>query len=178
MTSKLYTRAGDAGQTSLGDGSRTEKGSLRIEAIGQVDELNAMLGLVAAQGDIDDAERKLLTGLQNSLFSLGAELATPGTARLAAEHVTGLEQRIDGIDAQLPPLRNFVLPGGTQTSALCHLARTLCRRAERSLFHLAEQEQVNSQSLKYLNRLSDLLFALARQVSAREGGTETIWKAP
>lgn len=150
---------------------------MRIEAVGQVDELNAILGLIAAQEDINDGDRELLTGLQNTLFSLGAELAAPGTARLAAKDVAGLEQRIDSFDSQLPPLRNFVLPGGTQTAALCHLARTLCRRAERSLFHLAEREQVNSESLKYLNRLSDLMFALARLVVVRTGGRELIWKA-
>ena len=177
MTSRLYTRAGDTGTTKLGDGSATAKESLRIEAIGAVDELNALLGLLAAQPGAE-TESELLADLQRTLFSLGAELAAPGTTRLTTQQVGDVESRIDSLDERLPPLAHFVLPGGSQAGALCHLARTVCRRAERSLFRLAREEEVNSASLKFMNRLSDLLFALARLLVLRGGGSEAIWKAP
>lgn len=176
MTSKLYTRTGDDGTTGLADGSRTAKESLRIETIGAVDELNALLGIIAAQQDAGD-ERALLEHLQHTLFSLGAELAMPGNRRLVPDRVAGLEEAIDRIDAQLPPLAHFILPGGSQSGALCHLARTVCRRAERAAFRLADREEVNPVSLKYLNRLSDLLFALARLLVMQGGGEEVIWKS-
>jgi cob(I)alamin adenosyltransferase len=175
MTSSLYTGTGDQGGTALADGSRIDKDSLRIETLGAVDELNALLGLVAAQAAAAD-EQALLIRLQNTLFSLGAELANPAAKRLSMEDVRGLEQDIDRLDDQLPPLTRFVLPGGSQAGALCHVARTLCRRAERALFRLARHDRVNSASLVYMNRLSDLLFALARQLVSIDGGNEIIWK--
>jgi cob(I)alamin adenosyltransferase len=177
MRSRLYTGAGDQGATALADGSRVDKDGLRIETIGTVDELNALIGLVAAQRASAD-EQPLLIRLQNTLFSLGAELANPAAMRLTTEDVRGLEQDIDRLDDQLPPLEHFVLPGGSQSGALCHLARTVCRRAERALFRLARHDRVNSASLVYMNRLSDLLFALARLLVRRDGGSDVIWKGP
>jgi cob(I)alamin adenosyltransferase len=177
MRSRLYTGTGDRGATGLADGSRTDKDGPRIETIGAIDELNAWLGLVAAQPAAAD-EEKLLNGLQNTLFRLGAELADPATARLTTGDVRDLEQEIDRLDGRLPPLTHFVLPGGSRAGATCHLARTVCRRAERAFFRLARHEKVNSASLVYLNRLSDLLFALARLLVRQEGGNDVIWKGP
>ena len=175
MTSKIYTRTGDQGGTGLGNGSRVQKDSVRIDAIGAVDEVNALLGMLAAQ-DGAGGEVGLIERIQNTLFQLGAELAAPGSPGIAAEDVHFLEQAIDRIDAGLPPLRNFILPGGSPGGALCHLSRPVCRRAERALFRLGRDEPVNSESLKYVNRLSDLLFVLARQVTRQEGGEEVLWK--
>jgi cob(I)alamin adenosyltransferase len=176
MSSNIYTRTGDDGATGLADGSRTGKGALRIEVIGLLDELNALLGLMATYPDTEP-EHRLVRGLQNSLFELGSELARPGSARITAGAVALLEQEIDRIDAELPALRNFILPGGSRAGALCHLARTVCRRAERGLFRLAGEEEVNSSSLRYLNRLSDLLFVLARWLVRQGGGEEIVWKS-
>lgn len=175
MRSRLYTGTGDEGSTALADGSRIDKDSLRIETIGTVDELNALLGIVAAQPAAAD-EQGLLVRVQNTLFSLGAELAGPASARLTAADVEGLERDIDRLDGQLPPLTHFVLPGGSQAGAICHLARTVCRRAERMLFRLTRHDGVNSASLVYMNRLSDLLFALARRLVQLDGGNDVIWK--
>ncbi len=165
--SRLYTRTGDQGQTGLGDGRRVQKSGPRVAALGEVDELNAALGLAAAW--IEQPEvHGLLIELQRQLFELGAELAGIGQSRITAAMVSGLEALIDRFDAGLPPLRSFILPGGSPASAQLHLARAVCRRAERSLWRLAEQEGVNSASLKYLNRLSDLLFVLARRMMPEE----------
>jgi len=177
MTARIYTRTGDDGATGLADGSRIDKAELRIEAIGLVDELNAILGLLATYPDLAP-QRPLVETLQRTLFELGAELAKPASARIDAEAVSQLEREIDRLDAQLPPLRHFILPGGTRAGALCHLARTLCRRAERCLFRLADAEGVNSHSLHFLNRLSDLLFVLARWLVHDVGGEETLWTSP
>ena len=177
MRSRLYTGTGDAGTTALADGSRIDKDSPRIETIGTVDELNALLGLVAAQPAAED-EHALLVRLQNALFSLGAELADPAAARLSGDDAKRLEQEIDRLDAMLPPLTHFVLPGGSGAGAICHLARTVCRRAERALFRLARHEDVNPASVVYLNRLSDLLFALARLLVRHDGAEDVIWKGP
>jgi len=175
MTSSIYTRTGDEGGTRLGDGSGRRKDSLRIEAIGAVDELNAQLGVIAAHPDAA-AEATLLERIQNTLFEVGAELAAPGKPRITHQDVSALEAGIDRIDGELPPLTHFILPGGTLAGAQCHLARTICRRAERALFRLAEAEAVNSETLKYANRLSDLLFVLARQIIRQGGGKEVLWK--
>jgi cob(I)alamin adenosyltransferase len=177
MKSSLYTGAGDRGATALGDGSRTDKDSLRIETIGAMDELNALLGLVAAQPAAGD-EQPLLRRLQENLFRLGAELADPALAHLTTEDVSGLEQDIDRLDQKVPALTRFILPGGSQAGAICHLARTVCRRAERAFFRLARHDKVNSASLVYVNRLSDLLFALARVLVQADGGSDVIWKGP
>lgn len=174
MASSIYTRTGDEGQTGLADGSRRPKDDHRIDAISALDELNAALGVVAAYPESAD-ERTLLHGIQRALFDIGAELAAPGSRRLPQDAVTGLEAAIDRIDARLPPLTAFILPGGGVAGAQCHMARTLCRRAERALFRLARHETVNSLSLVYLNRLSDLLFVLARRLVREGGGEEVLW---
>lgn len=179
--SKIYTRGGDAGQTSLGDGSRRAKHDLRVEAYGTVDEANATIGLVRQHttGEID----ALLSRIQNDLFDLGADLCTPeGTERrssalrVEASQVKTLEDEIDRYNASLEPLKSFILPGGTPAAAYLHLARTVTRRAERLVVALAEAEPVNPESVKYLNRLSDLFFVLGRHVN--DGGKADILWVP
>ena len=172
---KIYTKTGDAGETSLYGGSRVPKSHLRIEAIGAVDELNAYLGV------LDMGE---LTRIQNELFTLGADLATPADTnsklkilRIDAACVALLEKEIDAWTEKLPQLTNFILPGGSKVAAQLHLARAICRRAERSVVRLAEIDaKLNKNILKYLNRLSDWLFVLARKVNADAGVAENIWK--
>lgn len=169
---RIYTRSGDSGQTGLADGSRIHKQDPRIEALGELDELNAAIGLVLAF-DPPDEPGKLLQGIQQQLFDLGGELALPDSTRLDDDDVAALEAAIDRFNAGLPPLREFILPGGPPAAAQAHFARTVCRRAERSLWRLAAREKVNSSSLAYLNRLSDLLFVVARSL-AHDAGTEEI----
>lgn len=171
---RLYTRSGDAGQTGLADGRRLAKSHPRIEALGDLDELNAALGLVRALG-AEPATDELLASIQQRLFDLGGELALPGSGVLSAHQVAGLEETIDNLNAALPPLREFLVPGGPPAAAQCHCARALCRRAERSLWRLAEREAVNSASLKYINRLSDLLFVVARHLARGQECPETTW---
>lgn len=172
---RIYTRSGDAGQTGLADGSRLDKASPRITALGDLDELNATLGLVIAHCE-ESSFNELLTGLQHRLFELGGELALPGTAVLADADVERLEHRIDELNAGLPPLQEFLLPGGSPAAAHAHLARAVCRRAERSLWRLAGEEAVNPASLRYLNRLSDLLFLVARVLARKASTEEPTWK--
>jgi cob(I)alamin adenosyltransferase len=174
---RIYTRGGDRGETSLGDGSRVPKSDLRIEAYGTVDELNAAVGLAALA--LGDEERPLLERIQNELFDLGADLCVPlGAAgdRLRVEQaaVDRLEAECDRVNERLAPLRSFVLPGGTEAAARLHLARTICRRAERRTVELAGREPVNPLVIAYLNRLSDLLFILARAANA--DSSEPLWK--
>jgi cob(I)alamin adenosyltransferase len=175
---RIYTRAGDAGQTSLGDGSRVAKTDSRVQAYGAVDELNALLGLVLA-GDLPLRFRRLLERIQNELFDLGADLSVPEAEggrerlRVAPSQVEALEAACDELNADLEPLRSFVLPGGTEAAARLHLARTVCRRAERDALRV---ERANPTALAYLNRLSDLLFILARAANAEEGVPEPLWK--
>ncbi|GGK00305.1 cob(I)yrinic acid a,c-diamide adenosyltransferase [Luteimonas terricola] len=173
--SKIYTRTGDDGSTGLGDGSRTGKDSLRVEAYGTVDEANSTIGMVLAT-DVPDTVRTLLTSIQHQLFDLGGELCIPGHAAIDDDDVTRLEQQLDHYNADLPPLKEFILPGGGEAAARCHIARTVVRRAERCAVALARVEDVRPQPVRYLNRLSDLLFVLCR-VLAREGGHgEVIWQ--
>ena len=172
--SKIYTRTGDKGTTGLGDGSRVDKDSLRVEAYGTVDELNSALGLVLS-ADLPDAVRACLTRAQHELFDLGGELCMPGTTLIPDNYVEGLEQALDGFNDDLPPLKDFILPGGSEAAARCHMARTIARRAERRVISLAHNETVNEATIRYLNRLSDLLFVIARVLARREGGTEVIW---
>lgn len=172
--SKIYTRTGDKGTTGLGDGARVNKDSLRVEAYGTVDELNSMVGLVLAS-DLPVDLRACLTRIQHELFDLGGELCMPGTVLLPDAYVTDLERDLDAFNANLPPLKDFILPGGTEAAARCHLARTVARRAERRLVSLAHVEQINSVSVRYLNRLSDLLFVIARVLARAEGGSEILW---
>ena len=172
--SKIYTRTGDDGTTGLGDGSRVHKTSARVEAYGCVDELNSLLGLLAA-GDLPAGAARLVAGIQQQLFDLGGELCVPGSSIITSDNVTGLEQELDRLNAALPPLKDFILPGGNQASATCHLARAVCRRAERRVLALAATEEVSNAAIRYLNRLSDLLFVLARVLNRMADGEEVLW---
>jgi cob(I)alamin adenosyltransferase len=173
--SKIYTRTGDDGTTGLGDGSRIDKDSLRVEAFGTVDEANSAIGVVLAFGAVPDAIRRCLTEVQHDLFELGGELCIPGHKAVEMHFVERLEQELDAFNADLPYLKEFILPGGSPAAAACHLARTIVRRAERRVNTMAKQEEVRAEVLRYLNRLSDLLFVIARRLARAEGGSETIW---
>jgi len=172
--SKIYTRTGDDGTTGLGDGSRVDKDSLRVETFGTVDELNSIIGLVLASG-VNDAVRDCLTRTQHELFDLGGELCMPGYTLIPETCVGQLEAELDRFNEDLPPLKDFILPGGSEPAARCHLARTVCRRAERLMVSLAKTENINEVSLRYLNRLSDLLFVIARVLARANGGSEVLW---
>jgi len=176
---KIYTRGGDAGETSLGDGSRVSKLDGRIVAFGTVDELNAALGLVLA-GSCPDDVRGVLARVQNELFDLGADLSVPveheGRLRVTQEQVDALERDCDGFNAELAELRSFVLPGGSEPAARLHVARTVCRRAEREALSALGVHAVSPLALVYLNRLSDLLFILARSANATDGREEPLWR--
>jgi len=172
---KIYTRTGDKGDTVLGDGSRTGKSSVRVKAMGDVDELNSMLGLLRAQ-IIPDGVGRSLQAIQHTLFDLGGELSIPGARMITAQAVLQLEQEIDAFNADLPPLKEFILPAGNQAVAICHLARAICRRAERSIVELTLTDEINSNSVSYLNRLSDLLFVSARVLARHDKCEEIYWK--
>jgi cob(I)alamin adenosyltransferase len=172
--SKIYTRTGDKGTTGLGDGSRVDKDSLRVETFGTVDELNSLVGLVLTS-ELDDVIRDCLTRTQHELFDLGGELCMPGYTLVPETCVDQLETDLDRFNEHLPPLKDFILPGGSESAARCHLARTVCRRAERLMVSLAKVEDINEVSLRYLNRLSDLLFVLARVLARANGGSEVLW---
>ena len=176
---KIYTRGGDAGETSLGDGSRVSKLDARIRAYGTVDELNATLGVVVA-GDPPGELRDVLARVQNELFDLGADLSVPveleGRLRTTQEQVDALEADCDRFNADLPELRSFVLPGGTEGAAQLHVARTVCRRAEREALEASTEHALNPLALVYLNRLSDLLFILSRFANAAGGAEEPLWR--
>lgn len=172
--SKIYTRTGDKGTTGLGDGSRVDKDSLRVEAYGTVDELNSAVGLVLTTGLPDDV-RSCLTRTQHELFDLGGELCMPGFTLVPDSYIDGLEKELDTFNEDLPPLKDFILPGGSEAAARCHLARTIARRAERRVISLSHSENVNEASIRYLNRLSDLLFVIARVLARHDGGSEVLW---
>ena len=172
--SKIYTRTGDQGTTGLGDGSRVPKDTLRVEAFGTVDELNSVIGMVLASG-VDESVGQCLLSVQHDLFDLGGELCIPGTSLLPAEAVQRLERTLDEFNAELKPLEEFILPGGGMAASHCHLARTVCRRAERRLVSLAAAEDVAAAAIRYLNRLSDLLFVIARRVALASGHGEQLW---
>lgn len=174
--SKIYTRTGDDGTTGLGDGSRVPKDDPRVEAYGSVDECNSAIGAVLAVPGLPPDVRDLLTGVQHELFELGGELCIPGHRAIEARHVTALEAALDRCNAGLPPLKEFILPGGGPAAAACHLARTICRRAERRCWTLARAQSVAPEPLQYLNRLSDLLFVIARVLARHESGREVLWK--
>ena len=173
--SKIVTRTGDGGTTGLGDGSRVAKDSPRIEAIGAVDELNCAVGVLAALPALPPQVVQLLLSVQHDLFDLGGELAVPGHSALTARHIEALEQAIELHNAALPPLREFVLPGGSESAARCHVARAVARRAERRCWALAGAANDGSLAPVYLNRLSDLLFVLARVLARAAGGREVLW---
>lgn len=172
--SKIYTRTGDKGSTGLGDGSRVDKDHLRVETFGTIDELNSAIGLLLAS-DLDADVRECLTRTQHELFDLGGELCMPGVTLIPDSFVTQLETDLDRFNKNLPPLKDFILPGGSEPAARCHLARTVCRRAERLMVALAKQEDINPVSLRYLNRLSDLLFVTARVLARAGGNSEVLW---
>jgi cob(I)alamin adenosyltransferase len=173
--SKIYTRTGDNGSTGLGDGSRTEKDSLRVEAIGTVDELNSAIGVLLCH-TLPAATQSALTDIQHSLFDLGGELCIPGNTVITADRVDTLEVLLDALNTHLAPLKEFILPGGSPAAAACHQARAVCRRAERRTHSLAKSEAINPVSIKYLNRLSDLLFVMARHLNKEAGRPDVLWK--
>jgi cob(I)alamin adenosyltransferase len=172
--SKIYTRTGDDGTTGLGDGTRVGKDSARVNAYGTVDEANSSIGVVLA-AQVPDDIRALLTTVQHQLFDLGGELCIPGHAAISAEDVDALERQLDQYNEALPPLKDFILPAGGEAAARCHLARTIVRRAERETVTLARHDAVRPEAIRYLNRLSDLLFVLARVLARADGQGEVLW---
>lgn len=173
--SKIYTRTGDDGSTGLGDGSRVGKDSARVNAYGTVDEANSAIGVVLAAPQVPADVAALLTTVQHQMFDLGGELCIPGHAAITAADVDGLEARLDHYNEDLPPLKDFILPAGGEAAARCHLARTIVRRAERETVNLARSEAVRPEAIRYLNRLSDLLFVLARVLARADGHGEVLW---
>jgi len=174
--SKIYTRTGDDGSTGLGDGMRVPKEHLRVEAYGTVDEANSALGIVLAVPGLPGPVAEVLTEVQHDLFDLGGELCIPGHRAITAEYVQRLEHTLDRFNDDLPPLKDFILPGGGPAAAACHLARTVVRRAERRVWALARGESVAAEVPQYLNRLSDLLFVIARVLARHEHGSEVLWR--
>lgn len=173
--SKIATRTGDAGETGLGDGTRTPKDSPRVQALGDIDELNSALGLLLAE-EVPDAMRAALEQVQQDLFDLGGEASIPGHRILGEAQVARLDTLLEDWNRDLPPLKEFVLPGGSRAAAAAHLARTVCRRAERSLVALGRRETVGEQARRYLNRLSDLLFVAARLLNRYAGRPDVMWR--
>jgi cob(I)alamin adenosyltransferase len=182
--SKIYTRTGDDGTTGLGDGQRVAKNHERVEAYGTVDELNSAIGVLLAVPGLPPAVHACLTEIQHELFDLGGELCIPDSRAVTAAQVERLEQELDAFNEPLPPLKDFILPGGGMAAAMCHLARAIARRAERSVWTLVTMEasvavsrdSINPEATRYLNRLSDLLFVIARVLSRHEGGSEVLWR--
>lgn len=174
--SKIYTRTGDDGTTGLGDGSRIAKNAQRMTVIGAIDELNCLLGMLRCELPKEDLLDEQLSAIQHDLFDLGGELSIPGYTMLTDARIDWLEQCLDAINADLPPLKNFILPGGNKAGSCCHLARAVCRRAERDMVALMQDSQVNEAGNRYLNRLSDLLFVMARALVRRDGGEEVLWQ--
>lgn len=179
--SKIYTRTGDDGTTGLGDGSRIEKDALRVEAYGTVDELNSCIGMIISQltpSLLTDSQHPLvewLSNIQHDLFDLGGELCIPGHQTLTAALIDLLEEQIEAMNEHLPMLKEFILPGGNPAASTSHLARTVCRRAERRVHSLSKEAELNPIGLKYLNRLSDWLFVAARAISRLDNGSEVLW---
>jgi cob(I)alamin adenosyltransferase len=172
---KIVTKTGDDGTTGLGDGTRTGKDAPRVEVMGNLDELNSAIGCVLAER-LPSEVATALTSVQNDLFDLGGEICIPGRSALWDAHLEEIDRRIESLREPLPTLQDFVLPGGSRAGAACHLARAVCRRAERSLVALGRIERVSQLSIQYLNRLSDLLFLAARSINAASSAAETIWK--
>lgn len=171
---RIYTRSGDDGSTGLAKGKRVDKDCDRIEVIGEIDELNSLLGVLIA-GKPDEDITGYLLNIQHRLFDIGAELSMPGTSIIQSEYVNRLEELIDTFNEDLKPLEEFVLPGGTMTGAVCHLARSVCRRAERHMVKLGRKEYLNPETFVYINRLSDLLFVFARVLTLQNNGKEIYW---
>jgi cob(I)alamin adenosyltransferase len=172
---RIYTRTGDDGSTGLGDGTRVAKDDPRIEAIGDVDELNCSIGLLLCES-LPGEIRACLLDIQHRLFDLGGELSIPGAALISAERVGDLESVLDRLNGELPPLQDFILPGGSPAAARCHVARAVCRRAERRVRSLADTASLNTASSHYLNRLSDLLFVMARYLNRQAGQPDVLWQ--
>jgi cob(I)alamin adenosyltransferase len=173
--SKIYTRTGDGGETGLGDGSRVRKDSPRVVALGEIDELNSAIGVLLAE-PIPEKIRVVLENIQHDLFDLGGDISIPGRATMSDGQVLRLETLLDEFNSVLPPLKEFILPGGTRAAGLAHMARAMCRRAERSLVALSQAEKVADPARIYLNRLSDLLFVLARVLNREGGGGDVLWR--
>lgn len=173
--SKIYTRTGDNGTTGLGDGTRINKDSLRVEAMGDVDELNSVIGIMLTE-TVPSSLVTVLTQIQHDLFNVGAEICIPGYIILQQSRIDDLEHTIDTLNEHLSPLKEFILPGGSKAASYCHLARTVCRRAERKLVELHRNEKVTDISLQYLNRLSDLLFVMCRTINKEAGISDVLWK--
>lgn len=174
--SKIYTRTGDDGTTGLGDGTRVAKTHGRIEAYGTVDEANSAIGMILAVPGLPAEVAEALTKIQHELFDLGGELSVPGYRAITAAQIDQLEQRLDRFNEPLPMLKEFILPGGGPAAAACHLARAITRRAERCAWALAQEEPIAPEVTRYLNRLSDLLFVVARVLARHENGQEVLWK--
>lgn len=173
---KIYTRAGDEGKTRLGDSTRILKNDLRIHLIGDVDELNSALGVILAEENVPKKIAEILTRIQHELFDLGAELCLPKSAIVKKKYVAQLEKDIDAFNKQLPELEEFILPSGVRSAAQCHMARCICRRAERNFVSAPKEFNLNPESLRYLNRLSDLLFVLSRAINQASNKKETSWR--
>lgn len=173
--SKIYTRTGDDGTTGLGDGTRVDKDNPRVEAYGTVDEANSAIGMILAVEHVATPIRRCLTEVQHDLFELGGELCIPGHVAITQEFIDRLENELDAFNSDLPPLKDFILPGGGAAASACHLARTIVRRAERRCSRLKKQEHVRDEVIRYLNRLSDLLFVIARCLARAESGKEVLW---
>ncbi|MFP4610744.1 MAG: cob(I)yrinic acid a,c-diamide adenosyltransferase [Thiohalophilus sp.] len=173
--SKIYTRTGDQGETGLGDGSRVSKTHPRVETFGTVDELNSLIGMILAH-ELPQEVRDCLVAIQHDLFDLGGELSVPGYEAVDASYTERLEQELDAFNDKLPDLKEFILPAGGIATSTCHLARAVCRRAERDAVALAATEAINPAGLIYLNRLSDLLFVIARVLARFENGEEVLWQ--
>lgn len=173
--SRIYTRTGDDGTTGLADGARVAKDSLRVEAMGTMDELNAQCGILIECLSPGDVLRTELQRIQHHLFDLGGEFAIPGSQVVGEKKITWLENTLDSWNEDLPPLKNFILPGGTMAAAQCHMARAICRRAERVCVALGHEEAINPSASRYLNRLSDFLFVAARVLARRDGAREVLW---
>ena len=174
--SAIITRTGDKGTTGLADGSRRSKNDIRVQCLGEVDELNATVGVALCYLEAMP-EQQVLIAVQHDLFDIGAELCQPGKSLIQPVHVESLESSAAQFNQPLPPLKEFILPGGSQAVAFLHLARTVCRRVERSLLSLKETEDLNPVTAQYINRLSDLLFILARSVARHDGGSEVFWRS-
>lgn len=175
VLNKIYTRTGDDGSTGLGDGARVSKDSARVTAYGTVDEANSAIGIVLAC-EIPEPIRNVLVAVQHQLFDLGGELCIPGHAAIFDADIQALEDTLDRFNADLPPLKDFILPGGGMAAAQAHLARTICRRAEREVVTLSHHDAVRPEAIRYLNRLSDLLFVLCRVLARESGHGEVLWR--
>ena len=173
--SKIYTKTGDKGTTGLGDGSRVDKDHIRVEAYGTVDELNSTIGLLLCE-ELPENIQEWLTIIQHELFDLGSELCVPNYSVITEDLIERLENQIEEMNKNLPYLKEFILPGGNKPAAICHVARTICRRAERRMVTLQSKTEINEAGLKYLNRLSDWLFVTARVLARQDGGTEVLWQ--